>query len=37
METNGKKCFKDRVIISIKYSKNSNKIRIETHPMDLAL
>ena len=37
METNGKKCFKDRMVISFKYSKNSNKVGIETYPVDLVL
>lgn len=32
----GRQCFKDRVVMSLKYSENSNKVRIETHPVDLA-
>ena len=37
METSRKQWFKDRVVISTKYSQNMNKVRTHTHAGDLAL
>lgn len=37
MGTHGKQCFRDRVVINIKYSKKSKRVRTEIHPVDLAL